>query len=112
MSVVEPEDPTQTRERHHPHGQAPHDPVHDEVETHVDPAVADAVHSVRDRFGAAGLRDLMTLARYELDLAEHALATLREEVVEAPPGPEDAAFGSLLASDESGGDADGGAGSR
>ncbi len=81
------------------------DPVHAEVETHVDPAVAEAVHSVRDRFGTAGLRDLITLAGYELDAAARALASLREEVVEAPPTAEDAAFGSMLAADESGGPA-------
>lgn len=97
-------------EPHHPHGDD-HDPVHDEVEARVDPAVAEAVHSVRDRFGASGLRDLLALAGYELDLAEKALATLRAEV-DAPPTPEDAAFGSLLASDETGPDDDGGAGSR
>lgn len=52
------------------------DPVHEEVETHVDPAVADAVHHVRDRFGVRGLRDLITLASYELEVAEAAVATL------------------------------------
>ena len=53
------------------------DPVHQEVETHVDPAVAEAVHGVRDRFGARGLRDLITLASYELEVAEAAAAALR-----------------------------------
>lgn len=70
-------------EPHHPHGDA-HDPVHDEVESHVDPAVAEAVHSVRDRFGASGLRDLIALAGYELDLAQQALASLRAELADAP----------------------------
>lgn len=94
---------------HHPHGDA-HDPVHDEVESRVDPAVAEAVHSVRDRFGAHGLRDLIALARLELELAEQALASLRAEVVDAPPSREDAAFDVPLASEP--GDDDGGAGSR
>jgi hypothetical protein len=48
-------------EPHHPHG-SDHDPVLDEVENHVDPAIAEAVHGVRDRYGTAGLRDLITLA--------------------------------------------------
>ena len=74
---------------HHPHGDA-HDPVHDEVESHVDPVVAEAVHSVRDRFGAHGLRDLIALAGYELELAEQALLTLRAEVVHAPASAPDA----------------------
>lgn len=85
-------------EPHHPHGDA-HDPAHDAVEAHVDPAVAEAVHSVRDRFGAHGLRDLISLAGYELELAEQALASLRAEVVDAPPSPEDDAFDVPLASD-------------
>ncbi len=97
------------REPAHPHGDA-HDPVHEEVERHVDPGVAEAVHQVRDRFGASGLRDLIALAGYELDLAEQALASLREEVVEASSSPEDAAFDVPLASDES--DDDGDAGPR
>lgn len=66
----------------HPHGPVHVDPVLDEVEEHVDPAVAEAVHSVRDRFGAAGLRDLITLAGYELEVAEQAMTQLREEVVD------------------------------
>lgn len=61
------------------------DPVHQEVETHVDPAVADAVHHVRDRFGARGLRDLITLATYELEVAETAFAALN-----APASPDEA----------------------
>lgn len=61
------------------------DPVHEEVETHVDPAVAEAVRHVRDRFGARGLRDLITLASYELDVAEAAFASL-----DAPEGADEA----------------------
>lgn len=94
---------------HHPHGDA-HDPAHDALESRVDPAVAEAVHSVRDRFGAHGLRDLIALAGHELELAERALASLRAEVVDAPPSPEDAAFDVPLASDPA--DDGGGAGSR
>lgn len=109
MSIPEPVDPPVTTTGHHPHGDV-QDPVHEELESHVDPAVAEAVHSVRDRFGAAGLRDLITLAGYELDVAEQALASLRAEVVEAEPGAEDLAFGSMLAADETADD--GGAGSR
>ena len=69
------------------------------VEAQVDPAVAEAVHSVRDRFGAHGLRDLIALAGYELELAEQALASLRAEVVDAPPSAEDDAFDVPLASE-------------
>lgn len=111
MSIPDPLDSLVEPEPHHPHGDA-HDPVHDELESRVDPAVAEAVHSVRDRFGASGLRDLISLAGYELDIVQQALASLRTEVVEAPPSTEDAAFGSLLAADESGPDDAGGAGSR
>lgn len=111
MSSPDPVDPTPPH-LPHPHGHRRDDPVLDEVRTHVDPAVAEAVHAVRDRFGAAGLRDLITLAGYELNLAEQALASLRAEVVDAPASPEDAASGSMLAADETGGDADGGAGFR
>jgi hypothetical protein len=96
-------------EPHHPHGDD-HDPVHDELERRIDPVVAEAVHSVRDRFGAHGLRDLISLAGYELHLAEQALASLRAEVVDAEPTAEDAAFDVPLASEP--GDDDGGAGSR
>ena len=78
------------------------------------------MHSVRDRFGAHGLRDLIALAGYELELAEQALASLRAEVVDAPPSPEDDAFDVPLASDpddrdpafDLARDDDGGAGSR
>jgi hypothetical protein len=70
----------------HAHEHETHaDPVHQEVETHVDPAVAEAVHHVRDRFGARGLRDLITLASYELDVAEAAAASL------SPSATDDAA---------------------
>lgn len=82
------------------------DPVHQEVETHVDPAVADAVHHVRDRFGARGLRDLITLASYELEVAETAFAALN-----APASPDedqiDQAFAGYVQEGQTEDDADG-----
>jgi hypothetical protein len=45
-----------------------------------DPAVVDAVLAVRDRFGAAGLRDMIRLAQRELVTAEEALERLRTAV--------------------------------
>jgi hypothetical protein len=39
----------------------------------VDRMVADAVRNIRDRFGAAGLRDLVALATTELRRAEQAV---------------------------------------
>lgn len=39
----------------------------------VDRMVADAVRNIRDRFGAAGLRDLIALATTELRRAEQAV---------------------------------------
>ena len=45
-----------------------------------DPAVVDAVEHVRDRFGAAGLRDMIALAQHELVTVEQALEELRHEV--------------------------------
>jgi hypothetical protein len=62
----------------HPHGPEHPDPVLDEVEAHADPAVVALVHEVRDRFGARGLRDAITLATYELEIAEQAAAALAE----------------------------------
>lgn len=50
-------------------GHSPHEP---------DPKVVEAVHGVRDRFGAAGLRDMVTVAQRELAVAEAALAQLAE----------------------------------
>jgi hypothetical protein len=47
-----------------------------EPDADVDAMVADAVRSVRDRFGADGLRDLVALARLEIDRSERALADL------------------------------------
>ncbi|WP_336922590.1 hypothetical protein [Aquipuribacter sp. SD81] len=64
------------RDAPHPHGPEHADPVLDEVEAHADPAVVALVHEVRDRFGARGLRDAITLAGYELDIAERAAAEL------------------------------------
>jgi len=98
---LDPLDPLVAPQPHHPHGDA-HHPVHDAVESRVDPAVAEAVHSVRDRFGASGLRDLISLAGYELELAEEALASLRTELSDAAPGPEDAAPGPLGGASRSG----------
>jgi hypothetical protein len=44
----------------------------------VDAMVADAVRSVRDRFGADGLRDLVALATAEIETSERAVANLGE----------------------------------
>ncbi|MFP5336536.1 MAG: hypothetical protein ACLGIV_14625 [Actinomycetes bacterium] len=41
-----------------------------------DPAVVEAVMTVRDRFGAGGLRDMIALASAELTVVEEALAQL------------------------------------
>ena len=49
---------------------------HAEADAAADPTVVEAVHSVRDRFGAAGLRDMIALAQVELDVAEQALREL------------------------------------
>ncbi len=52
----------------------------------VDPVVAEAVISVRDRFGASGLRDMIALAETELARVEAALAELADAVrPEEPP---------------------------
>jgi len=51
-----------------------------------DPAVVETVISVRDRFGAGGLRDMIRLATVELTAVEEALEQLAEAV--AAPGPE------------------------
>lgn len=104
-----PED-TVVQERTHTH-ESHLDPVHQEVETHVDPAVADAVHQVRDRFGARGLRDLITLASYELEVAETAFAALN-----APVSPDEAqidqAFAGYVQEGQDEDDADGDATDR
>jgi hypothetical protein len=49
-----------------------------EPDTEVDAMVADAVRSVRDRFGADGLRDLVELATAEIRSSERAVADLAE----------------------------------
>ena len=95
-----PEDTLASAHEHETHA----DPVHQEVEMHVDPAVAEAVHGVRDRFGARGLRDLITLAGYELDVAETAAASLSASDV-----AEEEAWARVEGQE---GDADRGAGSR
>lgn len=41
----------------------------------IDPLVADAVHRVRDRFGVEGLRNLIFLARQEVNRLEQGSAT-------------------------------------
>jgi hypothetical protein len=91
--------PEDTLAATHDHDHETHaDPVHQEVETHVDPAVAEAVHGVRDRFGARGLRDLITLASYELDVAEAAAASLATPDA-ADEGADDAAWADFRAQD-------------
>jgi hypothetical protein len=49
-----------------------------ERDTEVDAMVADAVKSVRDRFGADGLRDLVALATAEIRSSERAVADLSD----------------------------------
>lgn len=44
-----------------------------------DPIVVDAVASVRDRFGAQGLSELIALAQQELIAAEAALRELSDD---------------------------------
>ena len=44
----------------------------------IDHLIVDAVDSVRNRFGAAGLRQLIEIARVELADTEKALAELAE----------------------------------
>lgn len=58
-----------------------------------DPVVAEAVIRVRDRFGAVGLRDMVALARHEIEVAEAALAQLAQVVDETPPEPTTAGKG-------------------
>ncbi|HET7326180.1 MAG TPA: hypothetical protein VFJ14_02725 [Nocardioidaceae bacterium] len=48
------------------------------TEEEIDPIIVDNVEHVRDRFGAQGLREMIELARQELDAAEAALAELSE----------------------------------
>jgi hypothetical protein len=45
----------------------------------IDPAIVEAVHAVANRFGAAGLEDLITEAQRELGEARAALEQLAEE---------------------------------
>ncbi|NDL58171.1 hypothetical protein [Phytoactinopolyspora mesophila] len=68
----------------------------DPARPEVDPMVLDAVKTVRDRFGAVGLRHLVTLARDELARVEQAEAQLgsidqTDPVVEPTAGPLDVA---------------------
>jgi hypothetical protein len=49
-----------------------------EPDVEVDAMVADAVKTVRDRFGADGLRDLVALATAEIESSERAVADLGE----------------------------------
>lgn len=50
-----------------------------EANADVDAMVAEAVRTVRDRFGADGLRDLVALANVEIGRAEQAAAALGGE---------------------------------
>jgi hypothetical protein len=62
-----------------------------EPDADVDAMVADAVRSVRDRFGADGLRDLVVLASAEIQSSERAVADLGEmdaPVSQAGSGPD------------------------
>ena len=45
----------------------------------IDPAIVEAVHTVANRFGAAGLEDLITEAQRELGDARAALEQLARE---------------------------------
>lgn len=53
----------------------------------IDPAIIEAVQGVANRFGAAGLEELITEASRELEEARAALALLAE--VSESPGPAD-----------------------
>ena len=57
----------------------------------VDAMVADAVRTVRDRFGADGLRDLVALATAEIRSSERAVADLGE--VSEPTSRQDQGLG-------------------
>jgi hypothetical protein len=62
-----------------------------EPDADVDAMVADAVRSVRDRFGADGLRDLVALASAEIASSGRAVADLGEidrPVLQAGSGPD------------------------
>jgi hypothetical protein len=56
----------------------------------VDAMVADAVKTIRDRFGADGLRDLVSLASEEIRRSELAVADLEE--VDKPTSQLDQGF--------------------
>jgi hypothetical protein len=76
----------------------------------VDAMVADAVRTVRDRFGADGLKDLVALATAEIQSSERAAADLAE--VAEPVSRADPALGAAdtqawIAYTESAPDADG-----
>ncbi|MBD0292373.1 MAG: hypothetical protein ICV70_02195 [Jiangellaceae bacterium] len=57
------------------------------MEDDVDAMVAEAVRSVRDRFGADGLRDLVALARAEIDRSERAVDGRLDELAEPTAAP-------------------------
>lgn len=66
----------------------------DQARSEVDPMVVDVVKTVRDRFGAVGLRNLVTLAQDELARVEQAemhLATIDRPEPAAVPESFDAA---------------------
>lgn len=46
----------------------------------VDPIIIDAVDNVRNRFGAAGLRQLIAIAQVELADTESALQELKDSI--------------------------------
>jgi Mg-chelatase subunit ChlI len=47
-----------------------------ESDSGIDPAVAELVVTIRDRFGLRGMRDAQAMLEQEVELAEQALATL------------------------------------
>ncbi len=52
------------------------------TENQIDPLIVDAVENIRDRFGAPGLADLISLAQRELTVAEKALQELGDTIDE------------------------------
>lgn len=50
-----------------------------EAREEIDPAVAELVVTIRDRFGLRGMRDAQAMLAQEVQLAEQALAALGED---------------------------------
>ncbi len=50
----------------------------------IDPAIAEAVQAIANRFGVAGLEEMIEAARVELERARVALLALEELTVEEP----------------------------